>query len=139
MESSTAVAPVPRTPTRAERRRDQRVRRKKQQMLVVAPHLDDAKFKPLLESFAQVTLLKGDCYEFLRKHGLVNEQGELRSSVDTVQRLMGLQLKLANALGLSPAVLGKIRNEKPADLVAALARHGDVEEAEVSSGGDEPQ
>ena len=50
--------------------------------------------------------------------------------MDTVQRLIGLQLKLATALGLSPAVLGKIRNEKPADLAAALAGHVDVEDAE---------
>ena len=39
-------------------------------MLVVAPHLDDAKYKPVLESFVQLTLLKGDLYEFIRKSGL---------------------------------------------------------------------
>lgn len=124
------VAPL----TRAARRRDQRVRRKKQQILVGAPHLEDA-FRPLLESLARVTLLTEDGYEFLRKNGLVNEQGELRSSVDTVQRLMSTQLKLANALGLSPAALGKLRKEKPADLAAALAGHVDVEDAEEVGGG----
>jgi hypothetical protein len=108
-------------------------------MLAVAPHLNDAKFAPLVASFARITLLGQDAYEFLREKGLVNDQGELRSSVDAVQRLIGTQLKLANSLGLSPAVLGKIRNEKPADLAAALAGHVDVEDVEVSGGVDEPQ
>lgn len=106
-------------------------------MLTVAPHLNDAKFQPLVNSFARITLLGLDSYEFLRERGLVGENRELRSSVDAVQRLIGVQLKLANALGLSPAVLRKIRNEKPADLAAALARH--VEDAEVVSSGDESE
>jgi hypothetical protein len=107
-------------------------------MLAVAPHLNDARFAPLVSSFARITLLGLDSYEFLREKGLVGENGELRSSVDAVQRLIGTQLKLANALGLSPAVLGKLRNEKPADLAAALAGH--VDDAEVvNSGGDESQ
>lgn len=103
--------------------------------MAVAPHLDDAKFQPLVNSFARITLLSVDAYEYLRKVGLTNDAGELGSSVDTIQRLIGTQLKLANSLGLSPAVLGKIRNEKPADLVAALAGH--VEDVEVVGGGDE--
>src|SRR5258708_4824012 len=107
MGSSTSVARLTRP------KRDQRVRRLRRQLLVVAPHLDDAKVELLVASIARVTLLAGDSYEYLRKAGLVNEAGELRSSVDTVSRLITLQLKLARELGLSPATLGKFRNEKP--------------------------
>jgi hypothetical protein len=129
--ASSAVARITRP------KRDQRVRRVRRQLLVDAPHLDDAKVDLLVASFARVTLLSGDSYEYLRKVGLVNEAGELRSSVDTVSRLIALQLKLARELGLSPATLGKFRNEKPADLAAALAGHVDVEDAEVSGGADD--
>jgi len=97
----------------------------------IASHLDEAKFAPLLDSFARVTLLAHDAFDFLRENGIVGENGELRSSVDTLQRLVGQQLKLATALGLSPAAMGKLRNEKPTDLAAALAQ---AEEAEISNG-----
>ena len=111
------------TPARRYRRRskDQRVRRFRADLIRVAPHLDDRKFAPLLHSFSRVSLLALDSYEFLRDKGIVGENGELRSSVDTVQRLIGMQLKLANALGLSPSALGKLRHERPIDLAAALA------------------
>jgi hypothetical protein len=50
-------------------------------------------------------LLELDAYELLREHGLVGTDGELRSSVTVVLQLASTQLKLANALGLSPAPL----------------------------------
>jgi len=68
-----------------------------------------------------------DAYEFLRERGLVGEDGELRKSVDTVQRLITAQLKLANALGLAPAALGKLRHERPIDLAAAFSEQADGE------------
>lgn len=39
-------------------------------------------------------------------------------------------LKMATALNLTPAAMGKLRNERPVDLAAALARH--AEDAEVT-------
>jgi hypothetical protein len=105
------------------RKRDQRLRRFRRQLLVVAPNLDDSRFTPLIAAFGRATLLAGDAYEFLREHGLVNADGELRASVDVVQRLFTTQLKLARELGLTPAALGKLRNEKPVDLAAAFAEN----------------
>jgi phage terminase small subunit len=107
------------------RKRDQRLRRFRRQLLVVAPNLDDSRFAPLIAAFGRATLLAGDAYEFLREHGLVNADGELRASVDVVQRLFTTQLKLARELGLTPAALGKLRNEKPVDLAAAFAENDD--------------
>ncbi|MGO9062438.1 MAG: hypothetical protein ACLQU2_34510 [Candidatus Binataceae bacterium] len=119
---------IPSTPPRrpvsrigAKIKRDHRARRFRSQLLKVAPHLADSKFNPLIHSFARVSLLALDSYEFLRENGLVGENGELRASVDTLQRLSSTQLKLATALNLTPAALGKMRNAKPADLAAAFA------------------
>ena len=61
------------------------------------------------------------------ERGLVNEDGELRARVDVVQRLFTTQLKIARELGLTPAALGKLRNEKPIDLAAAFANDDKAE------------
>lgn len=92
-------------------------------MVSLDPRLDDPKFGPLITSFAEVTLLSRDAFDFLRGNGLVNEDGELRSSVDTFQRLLGQQVKLARELHLTPASLGKVKGERPVDLPAAFARN----------------
>jgi hypothetical protein len=118
-------------PSRVARlKRDQRLRRFRRQLLAVAPNLDDPRFRPLLDSFGRISLLALDGYEFLRAHGLTNAEGELRASVDTFQRLAGQQLKLARELGLTPAALGKLKNERPIDLAAAIVDAEVVDEPE---------
>lgn len=91
--------------------------------MIQNPHLDEPRYRVLISSFAKQTILVHDAYEFLRERGLVNEQGELRASVEILNRLIAGQLRLASALGLSVAALGKIRNERPIDLAAAMAEH----------------
>lgn len=115
----TAAQPRSRAVTR---QRDQRVRRFRRQLLAVAPHLNDPKFGPLLHSFARISILGLDSYDYLRLKGIVGADGELRSSVDVVQRLVNAQLKLANALGLTPLALGKLKPGALDDLAAALAK-----------------
>ncbi len=117
------LAPAPRPRTLKVRKRDQRVRRACRQILVVAPHLDDPKYRPLIQSFARISLLSVDGFEHLRERGLVGENGELRSSVDVFQRLVNTQMKLAEKLGLTPSALGKLSKEKPVDLAAAMSAH----------------
>jgi hypothetical protein len=114
-------------PARRRRARDQRVKRLARQTIITCPHLDEPKYRPLVASFARISILALDSYEFLRERGLVGENGELRSSVETVNRLLSAQLKLAAALGLSPATVGRFRNERPADLVSALAEHDEAQ------------
>jgi hypothetical protein len=124
MESTTAIeATKPRGGRR--RSRDQRSRRIARQIVMLNLGLDEPRYRVLLASFAKQTVLVHDAYEFLRERGIVNEQGELRSSVEVLNRLIAGQLRLATALGLSPAALGKLRNERPIDLAAALAEHGE--------------
>jgi hypothetical protein len=90
------------------RKRDQRLRRFKRQLLAVAEHLREDEYAPLIQSFGRISLLVIDGYEVLRAGGLLNKDGELRSSVDTFQRLVGQQLKLARELGLTPSAIGKL-------------------------------
>ena len=116
------------TPARRKKRDDQ-VARLVRRVRKFSPSLEDPKYGPLLASFARMSLLALDSYEFIRTNGITGENGELRSSVETVNRLIAGQLKLATALGLSPASLAKVRNEKPVDLAAAFA-HSEVEDAE---------
>lgn len=122
------TAPLARVPRRAAKvKRDGRVRRFRRQLAMVAPHLDDPRFGPLLGTFARISILALDAYENLRERGIVADDGELRSSVDVVQRLAGAQLKFARELGLTPSAVGKLCNERPIDLAAAMADVTDVE------------
>jgi hypothetical protein len=111
-------------PSRAARRRprDERVRRFKRELLKVAPHLNDPIYGPLLHSFARISILSLDAYEYLRQHGLIGDDGELRRSVHTAQLLVHSQLKLATALGLAPLALAKLKTAPTDDLASALAK-----------------
>jgi hypothetical protein len=109
--------------------RDAAVARK---LLTIAPHLDKEEFRPVILSFARVSNVTTDVYKFLRKNGLVGEDGEIRRSVDTLTRLMGVQLKLANALNLTPGALTRVPRSKGRDFAAVLVHGADEpEEATV--------
>ena len=112
------------------RAQDLRVRKVCRRLIRIAPELDDERFRPLILSFACTCLLVHDSYMHLLDIGLLNADGELRSSVSTLQGLLRTQLQIATALGLSPGALRALRNEKPADLAAALA-YSDAEDAET--------
>ena len=112
------------------RKRDERVRRACRSIVRVAPHLDDPKFRPLIQAFARTSILNLDAFEHLRHVGIVNANGELRSSVDTFQRLVNTQMKLADKLGLTPSTLGKLDKRRPIDLAAAMSAHEEVVDAD---------
>ena len=105
-------------------------------MLTVAPHLNDAKFQPLVNSFARITLLGLDSYEFLRERGLVGEKGQLL--VECRCRSAAYRRPAQTSKRARPiAVVARFATKSRQDLAAALARH--VEDAEVVSGGDESE
>jgi hypothetical protein len=113
------------------RRRDQRLRKIVRRCRTLAPHLDNAAFGPVLQSFGRVSLLLADSYEKLRGQELIGADGELRSSIDTIRKLADTQVRLAEKLGLTPATLRMLGREKPVDLVGALAEDSsDEAEAE---------
>lgn len=106
----------------ARKKRDQRLRRICRQLVRVAPHLDDPRFAPLVRSFGRLTLLLEAAYDAVRDTSPLNSEGELRSSLDAIQRLSTAQLKLARELGLSPTSVRSVSKEKAVDLPAAFAR-----------------
>lgn len=125
--SSALPSPVSRRV--AKRQRDGRVRRMKREVTKEATHLaDNRKFRYSIETFTETTILLRESFAELRSKGLIDENGELRSSIDTFTRLAALQLKYANALGLTPVSLGKFKATKP-DLAAAFAEVEDAEQA----------
>ncbi len=110
------------------RKRDQRVRRFRRQLLAVAPHLDDPKFGPLTQSFARLSILASDIFDHLREMGIVNDDGEIRSSsVDALRKLIDSQVRLADKLHLTPAAQGRLNRDQPFDLAAAMAAEDAVE------------
>ena len=113
--------------TRRRRNRDLRVKRLRKQIIADAPHLDDIRLAPLVNAYAKVAILASDSYKFIKERGIGGADGELRRSVETVSRLFAGQLKMATALGLTPAGLREIRDEKAVDLAAALADMTDEE------------
>ena len=90
-------------------------------MIADAPHLDDVRLAPLVNAYAKVAIPASDSYKFLKERGIGGADGELRRSVDTVSRLFAGQFKMATTLGLTPAGLREMRDEKAVDLAAALA------------------
>ena len=113
---------VPRESRALKRRqRDQRLRRVVRQILEIAPYLDDAKFAPLIRSYGLITLKVLDASEALREGSILNADGELRSSLTTLNQMLSTQLKIATALGLTPTSVKLIGKDKTIDLAAAFA------------------
>jgi hypothetical protein len=96
-------------------------------MVKFAPHLDDPRFAPLVRSFGMLTLKIGDASDALRNGPILNSDGELRSSLDVLQRLISAQTKLAKELGLTPMTLRSISREKGVDLAGMLAGGDEAE------------
>jgi len=120
---STAAPALPRASrAMAKHKRDQQLRRFVSRLRTIAPHVDRPEFAAVLRGFAMITLMLERSYAALRDHDVISaETGELRPSIDTVARLVGQQTKLATALGLTPTVLGKLRQPKRVDLAGAIA------------------
>jgi hypothetical protein len=110
------------------RKRDEQVRRFARRLRQIAPHLNDLRFGPLVSSFARISILLERAYATLKDRDLISpETDELRTSIDTVSRLIGQQVKLAAALGLSPMTIRSLSREKVADAFDAARGVEDAE------------
>jgi len=108
-------------PTRRTKR-DEQLRRFVRRLRTIAPHVDRPEYAPLLRAFAMVSLMLERCYAKLKERDLISlKTDELRSSIDTVQRLAGQAAKLAAALNLTPAVMGKMKDRRTVDLAREIA------------------
>jgi hypothetical protein len=115
-----------------KRKRDLRDASTARKLLTLAPELDDEKYRPVILSFARVSNVTTDVYKFLRRNGLVGEDGEIRASVSTLTKLLNTQLKFAQALGLTPGAQSRMRGARPTDFAAALTYGDDEEEPEAA-------
>ncbi|HUY27315.1 MAG TPA: hypothetical protein VMV27_07825 [Candidatus Binataceae bacterium] len=111
------------------RKRDQQVRRIIRRLRTLAPHLDNPVFLPTLQSFARVSLMLERGYSFLRAADVVGDDGEIRSSYDSVRRMAETAARLAKELGLTPSTLRAMSREKAVDLPAHFAERSDDGEA----------
>ena len=107
--------PVFRVMTRVKR--DQQVRRAVRRLATIAPHLADPRYRPALQSLARITLLVDRAYETLRDRPLLDENGELRPSLDTLRRMIGTQSDLLKAVGLMPTSVQPDSQHKTLDAV----------------------
>jgi hypothetical protein len=120
--------------------RDQRLRREVRQLLTYAPHLRDVRYAVGVNSLCLITCKIRDCNNALLHRPVLNESGELRSSLDTIGRLVSVQLKLLKSLGLTPDTLNEIMGGPRGGALdgaferiekAHAERHGVVEDAET--------
>ncbi len=109
----TTSAPLP---TRRKAKKDQRVRRRVRELCEDAGYLQEGRYRPLVVSLARTIVLGDDIWNFIRSHGVANEDGALRESLDRLTRVMGVQLKIATALGLSPTAVRKVTREREVDI-----------------------
>lgn len=122
---------------RRHAKRDQQVRRAVTHLRNLVPHLDKPEFLPLVRSFVRVTLLIERAYEVLRDGKIVDDAGELRSSLTSINTLMKTQSALARELGLSPSSLKSIGTQRQTlDLEAIRAAFKEVEDVDFAASKD---
>ena len=86
------------------------------EVIGLAPHLASPLFRPLLHSFCSVTRLVHKASAKVEQMDMLDVDGELRRSYDTLMRMVLTQSRLANELGLTPRSLRELAiaaNAKP--------------------------
>jgi hypothetical protein len=111
-----------------KRERDERVRRLARMIRREAPggRLDDPMFRPVLQSFCEISILKGLAFAELRNKPLLDDRGELRTSIETFRKLAEAQMRIARELGLTPAaarLMGQANDTR--DVLGSLAENHD--------------
>jgi hypothetical protein len=72
-------------------------------MIKVAPHLDRAVFGPALQAFCRIALVARNSYAWLQENdSFINEDGELKDSLEKIARINAMVIKAAKSLGLTP-------------------------------------
>jgi hypothetical protein len=109
------------TPVRhrvAMRKRDQKIRRLVRHIEKLS-NLSNPRYRPALQTAARLTLLVDKTYELLKeRNSLLNEDGEISSSLDAFRRLCDSQLAALKSLGLLPtSILPENAADKSLDAV----------------------
>lgn len=96
-------------PTRATRRRDQRVRRKRTELEKAHPHLSLPRNRSTTRRWAELVVLGNQIYEKLTQIGVLDEHGQPRALIDVFRRIALAQVHLERELLLTE----KSRHEMP--------------------------
>lgn len=110
-----------------KRERDERVRRLVRVIRRATPgaRLDDPIFRPVLQSFCEISILKQLAYAELKDKPLLDDRGELRTSIESFRKLAEAQVRIARELGLTPAAAHLMGEAKNRDILGSLAEtHG---------------
>jgi hypothetical protein len=102
-------------------------------------NLPDLKYRPVLLALARVSVLASRAYKHLKdRDSLLDEKGQLCSSIDTFRRLTSTQLDLFKAVGLTPsALLSADRNDR--EILAAVQRIENLTDARDDANGSAEQ
>jgi phage terminase small subunit len=95
---------VPISRAAARRKRDLAVYRLTRKLVTLVPALEDAQFRPLVTNYCRLAVLCERAYDRIREASLLDDNGELRSSLDTYRRMTGELRAMGRELGLSPTV-----------------------------------
>jgi len=96
-------------PSRAERRRDQRVRRKRTEIEKAHPHLSLPRNRSTVRRWAELNVIANGIFEKLSAIGLLDEHGQPRALIDIYRRIVLAQVHLERELLLTE----KSRHEMP--------------------------
>lgn len=99
--------PEPKIVVRRRTKQNTPLRKMVAQLRRLDPRLGDPRYAFIVKSFARMVLLNDRAFETVRDMSLLDAEGELRRSVDTVRRLAETESRLAEKLGLTPS------SEKP--------------------------
>lgn len=114
-------------PTKAQLKRDGRVRRAVREIRKVAPALNDVKYTPLLRSYATLTILIEKAALRLRDMDPISpETNELRQSYSTLAGMIRTQATVAEKLALTPGAA--VTLAKPVAVLDLEAYRADSDE-----------
>jgi hypothetical protein len=124
---------VPRQPSYAVRKRDEAVRRAVRAIRRAVPALQDERFTPLLRSYCTMTIWIERAHARLKDQDVISPMtGELRSSLDTLARLVRSQAAIARELCLTPGQVAQLAKPVTAVLDLEAYRSEDDEPGKES-------
>jgi hypothetical protein len=83
-------------------KRDEAVLRFAREVVAMVPAIDKPEYRPLVYNYARIAKLCEQAYSHLHEGGLVNDEGELRASLNTYRQLTAELRAAARELGLTP-------------------------------------
>lgn len=127
-------------PVKDQKRRlnDQATRRLAKRLIEQVPRLDRPEFYPLVRGYVICTMHVARVNAMLAEGDILSpETGEVRSSVDSLRKLLATQSALAKELGLTPSVAHEFATKAKTLDLADFRREAEQAETVANESGDE--